>query len=305
MLVYILKRLCLALAVAVTVSMVSFMLIRLSGDPAIALAGENASSEEIEHIRKQYGFDRPLLVQYLDWGVNVAQGNLGESPYFHLPVKQIIGDRIGVTMTLGGCALTFALVLSIPMGVLAAIRPNTWWDRAALGISVVGQAMPSFWFGLILIIVFAVNLRWLPVSGSEGWKHYVLPTITLGYYATPAFMRLIRSGMMEVLTSDYIRTAKAKGLRWPKVLFKHALRNAVIPVVSLAAVQFGFMLGGSIVIESVFALHGIGYLAWESIARSDLPVVQAIVLLLSMIYVFLTFLSDILNAALDPRIRVM
>lgn len=305
MLIYILKRMGLALAVAVAVSMVSFMLLRMSGDPAIALAGENASSVEIEHIRTQYGFDRPLIIQYLDWGMKATRGDLGESPYFHLPVKQVLGDRIGVTLTLGASALLFALLISIPMGVLAAIRPNTWWDRTALGISVVGQAMPSFWFGLILIIIFAVNLRILPVSGSGSWQHYVLPTITLGYYATPAFMRLLRSGMMEVLASDYIRTARAKGLRWPKVLFKHALRNAVIPVVSLAAVQLGFMLGGSIVVESVFALHGIGYLAWESIGRSDLPVVQAIVLLLSMIYVLLTFLSDILNAVLDPRIRMM
>ena len=305
MLIYIVKRLGLALAVAVAVSMISFMLIRMSGDPAIALAGENASAEEIVHVREQYGFDRPLVVQYLDWAQKAAQGDLGESPYFNLPVKQIIGDRIGVTLKLGASALTFALLLSIPMGVLAAIRPNTWWDRTALSISVVGQAMPSFWFGLILIIFFSVYLGVLPVSGSESWQHYVLPTVTLGYYATPAFMRLLRSGMMEVLSSDYIRTARAKGLRWPKILFKHALRNAVIPVVSLAAVQLGFMLGGSIVVESVFALHGIGYLAWESIGRSDLPVVQAIVLLLSMIYVFLTFLSDILNAILDPRIRVM
>ena len=305
MLIYIVKRLGLALAVAVAVSMISFMLIRMSGDPAITLAGENASAEEIVHVREQYGFDRPLVVQYLDWAQKAAQGDLGESPYFNLPVKQIIGDRIGVTLKLGASALTFALLLSIPMGVLAAIRPNTWWDRTALSISVVGQAMPSFWFGLILIIFFSVYLGVLPVSGSESWQHYVLPTVTLGYYATPAFMRLLRSGMMEVLSSDYIRTARAKGLRWPKILFKHALRNAVIPVVSLAAVQLGFMLGGSIVVESVFALHGIGYLAWESIGRSDLPVVQAIVLLLSMIYVFLTFLSDILNAILDPRIRVM
>ncbi|MCB2173759.1 ABC transporter permease [bacterium] len=305
MLIYIVKRLGLALAVAVAVSMISFMLIRMSGDPAIALAGENASAEEIEHVREQYGFDRPLVIQYLDWAQKATRGDLGESPYFNLPVKQIIGDRIGVTLKLGASALTFALLLSVPMGVLAAIRPNTWWDRTALSISVVGQAMPSFWFGLILIIFFSVYLGVLPVSGSEGWQHYVLPTITLGYYATPAFMRLLRSGMMEVLSSDYIRTARAKGLRWPKILFKHALRNAVIPVVSLAAVQLGFMLGGSIVVESVFALHGIGYLAWESIGRSDLPVVQAIVLLLSMIYVFLTFLSDILNAMLDPRIRVM
>jgi peptide/nickel transport system permease protein len=304
MLAYTLRRLCLTAFVAVTVSIVSFMLIRLSGDPAIALAGEGASALEIEFVRKQYGFDRPLIVQYADWALRALKGDFGESPYFNQPVTEVIGNRIGVTMTLGISALSFAVVLSIPMGVLAAIRPNTWIDRLALGVSVMGQAMPSFWFGLIMIIFFGVYLRWLPISGSETWQHFVMPTIALGYYATPAFMRLTRSGMLEVLASDHIRTARAKGLRWPKILFKHALRNAIIPVVALAAVQLGFMLGGSIVIESVFALHGIGFLAWQSIGRSDLPVVQAIVLLLSMIYVFLTFLSDLLNAFLDPRIRV-
>jgi peptide/nickel transport system permease protein len=304
MLFYTLKRLGLAVAVGVTVSLVSFLLLRMSGDPAIALAGENASEQEIEFVRHKYGFDRPLIVQYLSWGKRAVMGDLGESPYFNLPVTQIIGDRIGTTMTLGACALAFALLLSIPLGVLAAIRPNTWWDRSALTVSVVGQAMPSFWFGLIMIVVLSVWLRWLPVSGSDSWKHFVMPTIALGYYATPAFMRLTRAGMLEVLSSDYIRTARAKGLKPFTVLFKHALRNAIIPVVSLAAVQFGFMLGGSIVIESVFAIHGIGFLAWESIGRLDLPVIQAIVLLLSLIYVALTFFSDLLNAMLDPRIRV-
>jgi peptide/nickel transport system permease protein len=303
-LIYTIRRFGLAVLVAIAVSMVSFMLIRMSGDPAIALAGETASAAEIEYIRKHYGFDRPLIIQYLDWGRLVLKGDFGESPYFNQPVTTVIGDRIGVTMTLGLCALAFAVFLSIPMGVLAATRPNTWIDRLALALSVMGQAMPSFWFGLIMIIFFGVYLRWLPISGSDTWAHFVMPTIALGYYATPAFMRLTRSGMLEVLASDHIRTARAKGLRWPKILFKHALRNAIIPVVALAAVQLGFMLGGSIVIESVFALHGIGYLAWQSIGRSDLPVVQAIVLLLSMIYVFLTFLSDLLNAYLDPRIRV-
>lgn len=304
MLVYSLKRLGLALLVAVTVSVVSFMLIRMSGDPAVALAGENATSEEIENIRKQYGFDRPIFIQYLEWAGRALRGDFGESPYFHQPVTRIIGDRIGVTLKLGLMSLVFAVLISIPMGVAAAIRPNTWTDRIALTVSVGGQAMPSFWFGLIMIIVLGVWLRWLPISGTDSFANFVMPTIALGYYGIPAFMRLTRSGMMEVLSSDHIRTARAKGLRWGKVLFKHALRNAIIPVVALAAVQLGFMLGGSIVIESVFALHGIGYLAWESIGRADLPVVQAIVLLLSMIFVGLTLLSDIINAFLDPRIRV-
>jgi peptide/nickel transport system permease protein len=304
MLIYTIKRFGLAVLVAVTVSLVSFMLVRLSGDPAVALAGENATSEEIELIRKQYGFDRPVFIQYLSWGARALQGDFGESPYFQQPVTDIIGDRIGVTLKLGWMALIFAVVVSIPMGVAASIRPNTWIDRIALTISVSGQAMPSFWFGLIMIIVLGVWLRWLPISGTDSFAHFIMPTIALGYYGIPAFMRLTRSGMLEVLSSDHIRTARAKGLRWGNVLFKHALRNAIIPVVALAAVQLGFMLGGSIVIETVFALHGIGYLAWESIARSDLPVVQAIVLLLSMIFVALTLVSDIINAFLDPRIRV-
>ena len=304
MLIYTLKRLGLAVLVTLTVSMISFMLTRVSGDPAIALAGEGASHDELAFVRKQYGFDRPLAVQYVEWIGRALRGDLGESPYLNQPVTDMIRERIGVTMTLGICALLFAVFLAIPLGVLAAIRPNTWIDRIALTLSVLGQAMPSFWFGLIMIIFFGVMLRWLPISGSDTPLHFVMPTIALGYYATPAFMRLTRSGMLEVLASDHIRTARAKGLKWGKILFKHALRNAIIPVVALAAVQLGFMLGGSIVIESVFALHGIGHLAWVSISRSDLPVVQAIVLLLAMIYVVLTFLGDILNAFLDPRIRV-
>jgi len=304
MLDYTIKRICLALLVALTVSFISFMLVRLSGDPAAALAGENASSEEIDFIRDKYGLDRPVLVQYLDWAGRALQGDLGISPYFKQPVVEIIGDRMQVTMTLGACALAFALLLAIPMGVLAAIWPNTWIDRIALTISVIGQAMPSFWFGLILIIILGVKLGLLPISGSDSWQNFIMPAIALGYYATPAFMRLTRSGMLEVLGSDYIRTARAKGLHRGQIIFKHALRNAIIPVVSLVAVQLGFMLGGSVVIETVFAINGFGFLAYDSITRADLPMVQAIVLILSMIYVVLTFLSDVLNAFLDPRMRV-
>jgi len=303
MLMYTLKRLGLALLVIVSVSLVSFMLTRVSGDPAVALAGEGASSEEIEFVRVHYGFDRPVIIQYLTWAGHALHGDLGESPYMNVSVTEMLKERVGVTMTLGVCALSFAMILAIPLGVLASIRPNSWIDRAALAISVVGQAMPAFWFGLVMIIVFGVYLRWLPVSGSETWEHFVMPSIALGYYATPAIMRLVRSGMLEVLASDHIRTARAKGLRWPKILFKHALRNAILPVVAVATVQLGFMLGGSIVIEAVFAFNGLGNLAWVSIARSDLPMVQAIVLLLATIFVFLIFISDLFNAFLDPRIR--
>jgi peptide/nickel transport system permease protein len=207
-------------------------------------------------------------------------------------------------MTLGLCAITFALVTAIPLGVAAAVRPNSIVDRIALFISVMGQAMPSFWFGLLLIVLFAIKLGWLPPSGTESWKNFVMPTVVLGYYAMPAIMRLTRAGMLEVLHADFIRTARAKGAGEWRVLFKHALRNAIIPVVSLAAVQMGFMLGGSIVVESIFALHGAGFLAWESISRNDLPTVQALILIFSMFYIAFTLLSDLLNAWLDPRMRV-
>ncbi|WP_420403931.1 ABC transporter permease [Nisaea sp.] len=304
MLVYTLKRLVVAFLVAVTVSGITFSLTYLAGDPAVAMAGETASDADIEYIRELYGFDRPIYVQYLEWSAKAIRGDFGQSFYFRLPVADLLLERLPVSMTLGVCAISFAIILSIPLGVLAAMRPNSLIDRLALGISVVGQAMPSFWFALMLIVIFAVWYPILPTTGSESWEHFIMPTVVLGYYATPAIMRLTRTGMLEVLGSDYIRTARAKGLPQHVVLFKHALRNAVIPVVSLAAVQFGFMLGGSIVIESIFALHGAGYLAWESIGRNDLPVVQAVVLVFSLFYIVLTFLSDLLNAWLDPRIRV-
>jgi peptide/nickel transport system permease protein len=303
MALYILKRLGLAVLVALTVSAISFSLLYLAGDPASRIAGEGASSADIAAIAERYGFDRPMILQYFSWLGSALSGDLGRSWYFDLPVTQLISDRLSVTMTLGFCAIVFALVLAIPLGVAAAARPNSLIDRVALLISVIGQAMPSFWFGLILIVVFSIKLGLVPASGSETWRHFVLPTVVLGYYATPAIMRLTRAGMIEVLSADYIRTARAKGLSTRKVMFKHALRNAIIPVVSLAAVQMGFMLGGSIVVESIFALHGAGFLAWESISRNDLPTMQALILIFSAFYILFTFLADVLNAWLDPRLR--
>ncbi|SFO62991.1 peptide/nickel transport system permease protein [Cohaesibacter marisflavi] len=304
MYIYILKRLGLALLVAFTVSAISFSLLFMAGDPAIAIAGENASMEDIQMVNDRYGFDRPIVVQYFEWLGKAASGDLGNSWYFDLPVSDLIVDRLSVTMLLGLLSISFALLLAIPMGVAAAMKPNSLIDRAALFISVVGQAIPSFWFGLILIVVFSIKLGLVPASGSTSWAHFILPTIVLGYYATPAIMRLTRAGMLEVLSADYIRTARAKGLDSRKIMFKHALRNAIIPVISLAAVQMGFMLGGSIVVESIFALHGAGFLAWESISRNDLPTMQALILIFSMFYIFFTFLADILNAWMDPRLRI-
>ena len=304
MTIYILKRLALAFLVALFVSLASFLMLRAAGDPAIAMAGEGASAADIEYVRQQFGFDRPLIVQYLDWLTSAMTGDFGQSTYFPSPVSALIAERLPVTLTLGVCALGFSLLVAVPLGVLAAVRPNSPIDRMALVVSVLGQALPNFWFALILILVLSVWFPLLPPSGNESWRNFVMPTLVLGYYSTPAVMRLTRSGMIEVLQADYIRAAHAKGLAPVRIMFKHALRNAIIPVVSLAAVQFGYMLGGSIIIESIFALHGIGQLAWESISRADLPTVQAIVLVVSMIYVLLNLAGDLLNAWLDPRIRI-
>ncbi|MCV0427692.1 MAG: ABC transporter permease [Roseibium sp.] len=304
MFIYTLKRLLLAVLVAVTVSFISFSLLFLAGDPAIAMAGEGATEQDIEAIRSLYGFNRPFVIQYLDWLLRAVSGDFGDSFYFKTPVIDLIAAHLPVTMTLGVLAITFALCVAVPLGVLAATRPNSFVDRLCLFFSVMGQAMPSFWFGLVLIMIFSIWFRLLPASGADTWKHFVLPTIVLGYYAMPAIMRLTRAGMLEVLSADYIRTARAKGLSQNKILFKHALRNAIIPVVSLAAVQLGFMLGGSIVVESIFALHGAGFLAWESIARNDFPTIQALILVFSMFYIVFTFCADVANAWLDPRMRV-
>ncbi|MDG2204202.1 MAG: ABC transporter permease [Alphaproteobacteria bacterium] len=304
MLLYALKRFGVAILVAVSVSIVTFSLLHVSGDPAAAMAGESASEEDIEYVRKHYGFDRPLPIQYVDWASKAIQGDFGQSIYLKRPVAGILAERAPVTMTLGALSLTFALVLAIPLGVLAAMFPNTIIDRVALTVAVIGQALPNFFFALIMIIVFGVWLRWLPISGHASWLNFIMPSIALGYYATPAIMRLTRAGMMDVLSSDYIRTARAKGLKPRVVLFKHALRNAIIPVVSFSAVQLGFMLGGSIIIESIFSLNGLGSLAWQSIQRSDFECMQAIVLTIACFYILLTFLADLLNAYLDPRIRV-
>ena len=297
------QRLSVALLVAITVSVIGFALLRLSGDLAADIAGEDATPEEIAEVAQLYGLDLPLHVQYFNWVGKTVTGDLGESLFTNEPVLDLILERIEVTLLLAFYSLVVALIVAIPLGVLAAIRVNTWIDRLALGIAVFGQAIPNFWFGLILIYVFGVILRWLPISGSDSFAHYILPTIALGTSVMPALMRLTRTGILEVLDSEYIRTAWAKGLRPRVVFFKHALRNAILPVVSLAAVSLGFLLGGSVIVETVFALNGIGLLAYQSILRSDFPVVQSILVFVSFAYIILTLASDLINARLDPRIR--
>ena len=303
MLAYLAQRIGLAILVCLTVSLLTFSLLNVSGDIASAIAGEEATPQQLAELRAELGLDQPFLVRYLGWLGAALQGDFGDSLFFRETVADLIIHRLPNTLLLAAMSLGVMLSLAIPLGMLAAFRPNTWIDRLALSIAVLGQAMPNFWFGLILIIVFALNFGVLPASGSSTTWHFILPAIALGYYATPPMMRLTRAGMIEVLGQDYIRTAHAKGLSMKRVLFKHALRNAIIPVVALTVVQFGNMLGGSVVIETVFGIQGVGFLAWESITRLDVPVVQALMLLVAVFYIVLVLISDFVNAWLDPKIR--
>lgn len=292
-----------AIVVMVIVSIICFVLSNIASDPAVGIAGPQATDADLALIRQTYGLDRPLTVRYAEYIGNLVHGDFGTSYLAKRPVLDMILERLPVTALLAVLSMLLALSIALPLGCIAALRSNTVIDRLAQLLAIAGQAIPNFWAGLLLIIVFGVQLRWLPISGSSTLAHFVLPAITLGTFAMPPLMRLVRSGMMDVLASDYIRTARAMGIRPTALTFKYALKNAVLPVISLAAVQMGFMLGGSIVVESIFALNGVGYLAWQSMTRSDMPVIQAIVLLISMFYIVLTLLADFLNGLMDPRLR--
>ena len=303
MVTFIVRRAILAILVCITVLVISFSLTRVAGDPAMAVAGPQATAADVEMIRRNYGLDRPLPEQFLTWVVAAAHGDLGRSYLYREPVADLIRTRLPITLRLGVIGILFAVVIAIPLGTLAAMNEGTLLDRLIMLLALLGQAVPSFWLALLLIIEFGLRLQWLPISGLDDWTGYILPSLVLSFSAIPALMRLTRSGMIEALRSDYIRTARAGGLSRASIVLKHALRNAAMPVVAIAAVQLGFMLGGSIVIESVFNLPGVGYLAWESISKNDFPVVQAVVMLLALIYIGLTLAADLLNAVLDPRLR--
>lgn len=299
----ILRRVVLALVVLAVVLVASFALTRIAGDPALAVAGPQATAEDVAAIRKAYGLDRPLPTQFAAWLGGLARGDLGQSYLFRAPVAALIAQRLPVTLTLGLLGLVTALLVALPLGAVAAMAEGAWIDRLIGLVALLGQAMPSFWLALVFIILFGLRLHWLPVSGLESWTGYILPSIVLAFTGIPALLRLTRAGMIEALAADYVRTARANGLGAWSVVVKHAARNAALPIVAIAAVQLGFMLGGSIVVESVFSLPGVGALAWDSVSKSDFPVVQAVVLLLATLYIALTLISDLLLLALDPRLR--
>jgi peptide/nickel transport system permease protein len=299
-----LRRGLVALLVAFTVSFATYFLFHFATDPAATIAGEDAPEEVVEQIRQQYGFDRPIIVQYFAWLGGVVQGDFGVSYYWREPVGQLIADHAWITIALALCATGVTIVIALPLGIAAALRPNSWVDRLALSTAVSAQAIPNFWLGLMLIILLAVTFPIFPVSGDSSWLHFVLPSFVLGSSSVPAVMRLTRTGLLDVMAADYIRTARAKGYRGSALIVRHALRNALLPVISVLAVQLGNKLGGSVITESVFGLNGLGRLAVESIFGSDIPTVEALVLVFVLTFVVLTFLADLINGWLDPRIRL-
>ena len=304
MIQYILRRLAVTILVVLAVSILTFILTQLAVDPAAGLAGPESTAADIAQIRKQYGLDRPILIRYLDWAYAIVRGDLGMSLHYRQPAADMILTRLPVTAILAVSAMLVALAVAIPLGVLAALKQDSVIDRLAMALAVVGQAVPSFWFGLMLIIFFGVKLGWLPISGSDEPANYVMPSLSLALFLLPALLRLTRAGMIEVLGAEYIRAARARGLFPMRILFKHALRNAVMPLVSVAAVQFGYLLGGSIVTEQIFAMHGVGFLAWQAILAGDTAIIQAVVLMMTLIYALLTFMADVLNAYFNPRVRL-
>jgi peptide/nickel transport system permease protein len=285
--------------------MISFFLLFLNADPALLLLPPEAEIEDIETFKKQMGLDRPIIIQYFDFLKKVfLHGDFGNSFVTRQPAISMILERFPVTFKLSLSSIIFINCLAIPIGIISAIRRYSIIDNVASLIALIGQAMPLYWLGIMLIIIFGVWLRWLPISGSESFAHLILPTVTLGSWILPVNMRLVRSGMLDVLTQDYVRTARAKGLKERKVLYKHAFKNAAIPLVTVTGMQFGLLLSGAVVTETVFAWPGLGRLAVNSILMGDYPVVQAIVVFFGMCIILANLAADIVAALIDPRISL-
>jgi len=302
---FIIKQFLQAIGVCLVISMISFFLLFLNTDPALLLLPPEAEVSDIAKFKKQMGLDRPVPVQYLDFlGKVVLHGDFGNSFMAKVPAATLVRERLPATLRLALAALILVNLVALPLGIFSAIRRYSILDNVATFTALLGQAMPLYWFGIMLIIIFGVWLRWLPISGSDTWAHLVLPAVTLASWILPINMRMVRSGMLDVLNQDYIRTARAKGLVERKVLIKHAFKNAAIPVITITGMQLGALLGGAVVTETVFAWPGLGRLAVDSIRMGDYPVVQAIVVVFALFVVIGNLAADILAALIDPRIRL-
>jgi peptide/nickel transport system permease protein len=300
---FIVKRLAYAVISLLLLSLTIFLFVRLTGDPAVLLVEPGASKADLEAIHAQLGLDRPLWVQYGQFMWSLAHGNLGNSFYYRTPVLELYLSRLPYSLLLATAAMIFSLLVGIPSGILAAVRVNQFWDSAGKIFSLLGLSLPSFWVGLVMILFFSVYLGWLPSSGSGTVLHVIMPAFALGWYFAAAHMRLTRSSMLEVLGSEYVKLARLKGLPEALVIGKHAFKNALIPVLTLAGINLVIMVNVAVVVETVFAWPGVGRLLYEGIAFRDFPVVQATVLIGGAMIVVVNFFVDILYAVIDPRIR--
>ena len=301
---FVARRLVRALFVCLGISLITFALLHVVGNPVLLLLPQSASDEDVRLLKEKLGLDRPLWAQYAVFLGGALRGDFGQSLFTQESALALIWERMPATLELTFAGMLVGLTIAIPLGVVSAIRRGSLTDRLCTVGAVAGQAMPIFWLGIMLIILFAVIWRVLPASGRGTPAHLILPAITLGAYLAPLTMRLTRSGMLDVLTQDYIRTARAKGVGERVVLFKHALRNAAIPIVTILGVQFGRLLGGAVVTETVFAWPGVASLAVKAIRTYDYPVVQGSVVLLALLIVLANLLTDIAVTWLDPRIRL-
>jgi peptide/nickel transport system permease protein len=290
--------------VVIGVTTVVFFLIRLSGDPAILFLPPEASSEQIASLRREYELDQPLPVQYARYLQRVAQGDFGRSFGFGQPAMPLVLSRMGATLTLAVSGLGFAVLLGVPLAIVAALRRGTWLDTALVSAAVTLQNIPTFWLGLMLIGVFAVSLRLLPSSGYGEFKFLVLPAVTLGAYSLAVVVRLLRSSLLEVFAENYLRTARAKGLTERVIVLRHALKNAALPVVTVIGIQFGALFGGAVVTEYVFAYPGMGRLALQAVSNRDFAVVQAFVFVVAAMITATNLLVDMSYRFFDPRVRV-
>lgn len=312
MLVYAARRfLSLLITLAVATLVVFGILEVLPGDPAELMLGINAQEDTLNALRKQMGLDKPIPTRYFDWVSGMLVGDFGKSYTYDVPVTELIGERLWVSLPLAGIALFLSTAISIPVGVYAASRHNKMADVGIMGLTQVGIAIPNFWFALLLVFVFAVTLRWMPSGGFAGWEHglfpalksLLLPSIALALPQASILARVMRSALLDVMHEDYIRTARAKGLPYRMTLWRHAVRNALIPVLTIMGLQFSFLLAGTIIIENVFFLPGLGRLIFQAIIQRDLIVVKGVIILLIATVVFVNFLVDLTYALVDPRLR--
>lgn len=301
---YVLSRLGQAVVTTIGVMTIVFVVMRFSGDPVLLLVPEGASREHIDALRRDLGFDQPIWRQYLTYVGGLLQGDLGTSVVQRVPAARILADRIPYTVALAGSALLFAFGIGVPVGIVLAIGRGRWYERPLAALVATGQSMPTFLSGILLIMLFAVTLRWLPSSGSDGPASILMPAVSLGLLSMSTFARMARIAVVDELSKDYVRAGKARGLGMGAMIRRHVLRNAAVPIVTIAALEMGNLLAGSVIVESVFAWPGIGQLAIQSIQSRDFIVAQSVVLFVSVVYVLLNLLTDLVYGWIDPRIRM-